>query len=226
MDLPDIKLVIQWKATCDFCTLWQRFGRAGRGRDQEAVALLLVERKDTDEARKKKAERTEKAKQKKRDSEGIGTKRKEPTDGHRDNQCSPAKRLALLDRGQNSRTDNDINSASDGDESDVGDGEMGMAIPEIQVCSNQAADSEVRRLRYSKIARSTAPSSKQERRGVEVGSAMDDYINAKDRGISCRRVVPMLYFGNDKTRKFPNSLTPFQALSLLWQQQTTRNTVI
>jgi ERCC4-related helicase len=57
MDLPDIKLVIQWKATCDFCTLWQRFGQAGRGQDQEAVALLLVEQKDTDEACKKKAER-------------------------------------------------------------------------------------------------------------------------------------------------------------------------
>ena len=209
MDLPDIKLVIQWKATCDFCTLWQRFGRAGRGRGQEAVALLLVEPKDTDEVRKKKAERTEKAKRKKQDLADIGTKRKEPADGHRDNHSS--KRPALLDRGQNSRTEDDINAAPDRDESDAGDEEMGMAmIPGI--CSTgQVADNEVRRLRYSKITRSIAPSSKQERRGVEVGSAMDDYINAKDRGISCRRVVPMLYFGNDKTRKFPNSLTLSQA---------------
>jgi superfamily II DNA/RNA helicase len=206
MDLPDIKLVIQWKATCDFCTLWQRFGRAGRGQDQEAVALLLVEQKDTDEARKKKAERAEKARQKKR--EGIGTKRKEPADGRQDAQSS--KRRALLDRGQNSRTSEDvIDSASDGDESDAGDGEMGTAAPGIR--SSRVTDNdEVRRLKYSEISRSNVPTPKQDR-GVEVGSAMDDYINAKDRGISCRRVVSTLYFGNDKTRKLPNSPTLFRA---------------
>ena len=45
MDLPDIKTVVQWKATCDLCTLWQRFGRAARGADQEATAILFVEKK-------------------------------------------------------------------------------------------------------------------------------------------------------------------------------------
>ena len=51
MDLPDIKIVVQWKATCDLCTLWQRFGRAAHGDDQleEATAILFVEKKDTNE---------------------------------------------------------------------------------------------------------------------------------------------------------------------------------
>ncbi|TFK71826.1 P-loop containing nucleoside triphosphate hydrolase protein, partial [Pluteus cervinus] len=49
MDLPDIKLVIQWKATCDFSTLWQRFGRTARGRGVTGTALLLVEPKHLDE---------------------------------------------------------------------------------------------------------------------------------------------------------------------------------
>ena len=60
------------------CVL-QQFGQVGRDQDQKAIALLLVEQQATDEACKKKAERAEKARQKKR--EGIGTKQKEPTDG-------------------------------------------------------------------------------------------------------------------------------------------------
>lgn len=70
---PDVQLVIQWKATCDLCTLWQRFGHGGRGSDQLAIAILLVEKKDTNEEHLQKAERAAKRKAKKR--EGIGTKR-------------------------------------------------------------------------------------------------------------------------------------------------------
>jgi superfamily II DNA/RNA helicase len=49
MDLPDVEIVVQWKATCDLCTLWQHFGRVARGQGKEGVAILLVEKKDTDE---------------------------------------------------------------------------------------------------------------------------------------------------------------------------------
>ncbi|KAF8985860.1 hypothetical protein BDQ17DRAFT_1259965, partial [Cyathus striatus] len=45
MDLPDIKLVVQWKATCGLCALWQRFGRAARGEGQDGTAVLIVEKK-------------------------------------------------------------------------------------------------------------------------------------------------------------------------------------
>ena len=47
--------MVQYKATCDLCTLWQRFGRAARGANEEAMAILLVEKRDTEEERSAKA---------------------------------------------------------------------------------------------------------------------------------------------------------------------------
>lgn len=49
LDLSDIYYVIQWKATCDFSSLWQHFGRGGRGAGTTGVAILLVEKKWLDE---------------------------------------------------------------------------------------------------------------------------------------------------------------------------------
>ena len=64
MDLPDIEIVVQWKATCDLLSLWQRFGRAARGQGKTGTAILLVEKKDTDENRALKAEKAEKKREK------------------------------------------------------------------------------------------------------------------------------------------------------------------
>lgn len=55
MDLPDIQLIIQWRASCDLCTLWQRFGRAVRDLKLQGKALFLVESKYFDAAKKAKA---------------------------------------------------------------------------------------------------------------------------------------------------------------------------
>lgn len=45
LDLRDIDLVIQWRVTCDPCTMWQRFGRAGRDDTRTATAILFAESK-------------------------------------------------------------------------------------------------------------------------------------------------------------------------------------
>ena len=45
MDIPDIQLVVQYKATCNLCTLWQWFGQAAHGAEWDATAILLVEKK-------------------------------------------------------------------------------------------------------------------------------------------------------------------------------------
>ena len=45
MDLPNITLIIQWKVTCDLCTLWQWFGRAVCDLKLEGKAFFLVELK-------------------------------------------------------------------------------------------------------------------------------------------------------------------------------------
>ncbi|KAF8990373.1 hypothetical protein BDQ17DRAFT_1255873, partial [Cyathus striatus] len=56
MDLPDIKVVVQYRATSDLCTLWQHFGHAVCGAGQVAMAILLVDPKDiaSDQRSKKK----------------------------------------------------------------------------------------------------------------------------------------------------------------------------
>jgi hypothetical protein len=51
VDLPDIELIIQWKATCDLCMLWQRFGRCACKLSLTGRALFLVELKFFDAKR-------------------------------------------------------------------------------------------------------------------------------------------------------------------------------
>ncbi|KAJ6533074.1 hypothetical protein B0H19DRAFT_965140, partial [Mycena capillaripes] len=48
LDLPNILLVIQWRSTCDMCTLWQQLGRAARAFHLTAKGLFLVEPKRFD----------------------------------------------------------------------------------------------------------------------------------------------------------------------------------
>ncbi|KAJ7769206.1 P-loop containing nucleoside triphosphate hydrolase protein [Mycena maculata] len=45
LGLSDVLLVIQWRSTCDMCTLWQRLGRAARALQLFATGLFLVEPK-------------------------------------------------------------------------------------------------------------------------------------------------------------------------------------
>ena len=62
IDIPDIRVVVQWKVPSSLLTLWQHFGCAGRDRSQEATAVLLVEKEYFDEERKLKVARQEKKK--------------------------------------------------------------------------------------------------------------------------------------------------------------------
>jgi superfamily II DNA/RNA helicase len=81
MDLPDIEVVVQWRATCDMCTLWQRFGRAARDRALVGRALFLVEPKHFDDEKDKAAIQKEKniqqsVKRKRKDSGVPGPTKK------------------------------------------------------------------------------------------------------------------------------------------------------
>lgn len=60
IDIPDIDLVVQWRATCNIATLWQRFGRAARDSELEGKALFLVEPKHFDDEKAKKEARRQK----------------------------------------------------------------------------------------------------------------------------------------------------------------------
>lgn len=186
MDLANIKIVVQWKATCSLCTLWQRFGRAARG-GQNGTAILLVEKKDTDEERQAKAKK-EIAAALKKSKEGIGTGSKRKSA----NQLNPpAKRPALTDLTR---------STLNGRDDLVTPGSSSSSTPSeltpLEVLKEQ------RRANYAKRAvKATVQSSLTKGKGknVEVGSAMDDFINAH-LDLGCRRVVPMLVFGNDQRR--------------------------
>lgn len=194
MDLPDIKIVVQWKATCNFCTLWQRFGRAAHGPGHQGTAILLVEKKDTDEERQAKAKKAEKAVLKKaREGIGTGLKRKASTQADH-----PTKRIVLADR-----TSSGVNHSS---ESTVDSN--GEPAPQDACASEQPLDTsnilkEQRRIHYSKrvwnesaAEGSSTAKGKGKGKSVVVGSAMDDFINTHV-DMECRRVVPMLVFGND-----------------------------
>ncbi|KDQ31886.1 hypothetical protein PLEOSDRAFT_1028795, partial [Pleurotus ostreatus PC15] len=57
LDLPNIKVVIQWKTTASLCSIWQRIGRAARGDGSTAKAVVFVEKKYLDVNRQKKDEK-------------------------------------------------------------------------------------------------------------------------------------------------------------------------
>ncbi|KAG1896394.1 uncharacterized protein F5891DRAFT_893653, partial [Suillus fuscotomentosus] len=57
MDVPDIMLIIQWRAMCKLTTLWQRFGCAVRDRSLQGTALLFAEKEYFDDERQAKAAR-------------------------------------------------------------------------------------------------------------------------------------------------------------------------
>ena len=195
MDLPDIAIVVQWKATCELSTLWQRFGRAARGAGQEATAILLVEKKDTNEERVKKADRAAKRKQKKDNN----TKRKAETE---DLKQRRQKRPALADRSTNIEVkaevdDTDIGSCDGEDDDKAVDASRAMNPGNLESVGLEGC-----RAQYANQEMAEKPQLVQVRRnqGPQIGSALDDFINVGGR-FRCRRTVLMLFFGNDKTRK-------------------------
>jgi superfamily II DNA/RNA helicase len=186
MDLPDIRIVIQWKATCDLCTLWQRFGRAARGAGQEATAILFVEKKDTDEERVLKAARAAQRLAKKKDSEAVT------------GQTRKRKAGTELTSGSSKRPT--LGECTNHDErTSHRDSRIMMPLSHEKVATEQR---EQRRAHYKKRPKKTTTKEKK-KANVEVGSPMDDFINAAsdhDEHIDCRRIVPMLFFENDKRR--------------------------
>lgn len=164
-----MKIIVQYKATCDLCTLWQRFGRAARGADEEAIAILLVEKKDTEEERSAKA-----------------TKRKAAEEMN--SQC--AKRPALADRTLSTMASENIS--------------RGLSLQTESNLDDHKKMIEERRAHYGNQTPAQTQKVKKTRKEtqtVEVGSAMDDFINAHLH-LHCRRLVLTIYFQNDKAGEY------------------------
>lgn len=175
IDVQGVKVIVQYKATCDLCTLWQRFGRAARGADEEAIAILLVEKKDTEEDRSAKATKFTKRKA----AEEINSQ--------------PAKRPALADRTLSTMASENVS----------GELSSQMAISESNLDDHEKMIEE-RRLHYGQpvfAQLQKAKKTRKETRTVEVGSAMDDFINAHLH-LHCRRLVLTIFFQNDKAGEY------------------------
>ena len=174
IDVQGVKIIVQYKATCDLCTLWQHFGRAARGADEDAIAILLVEKKDTDEERSAKAT-------KRKAGEELNTQ--------------PAKRPALADRTLSTMASENISR----------DLSTQMAITESNLDdSDHKKMIEERRAHYghqTSAQTQKVKKTRKETRTVEVGSAMDDFINAHLH-FHCRRLVLTIYFQNDKAGEY------------------------
>ncbi|EDR02022.1 uncharacterized protein LACBIDRAFT_310214 [Laccaria bicolor S238N-H82] len=95
IDLPDISIVVQWRATCDMCTLWQCFSHAACDFSLNAIALFLVEPKHFDDTKAEKVARKEKRDGKRKSSlaAALGKRKRD------DNEDDGSHRMSLPPRG-------------------------------------------------------------------------------------------------------------------------------
>jgi hypothetical protein len=128
MDISNILVVVQWRATCSLSTLWQRFGRAARDRSLEAVA---VEKEHFDSTRESKAAKQAKAIQKKR-------KRTQ------ERVLSPSKRQNISVQSSAPPCD-PVESVSDGDASGVDDALENERDEELQAKYTDGSQKQVGR---------------------------------------------------------------------------------
>lgn len=165
--------MVQYKATCDLCTLWQRFGRAARSPAVQGVGILLVEKKNTSHGREK------------------GLKR-----GIQNSNDGPRKRQRC------SKTTHSTIKEEAGDSIDVDSSCQLDTLPSIHAPSQAAwlRDCQERYTKPEVTPKDPTNAKKGRLPGVLPGTAMDDYINIPTY-ISCRRLVPQLYFRNDNRSK-------------------------
>lgn len=185
MDLPDIRIVVQWRPTCGLSTLFQRFGRAARGRGQSGVGILLVDKKDLDDDHRRLA----------------GSKRRNP-DTPLENPPSK-KRLVLTSDGCDHTTVvpiaqmnlEDALAKVAGDLSGVG------ATNPVYPVSMDPVECEKRYQRQVNSHGGDERMAKAKGRMNAVGTPMDDFINSHARGLSCQRMIACTFFGNDSRGK-------------------------
>ncbi|KAJ7626573.1 P-loop containing nucleoside triphosphate hydrolase protein [Mycena polygramma] len=225
IDMPNITLVIQWRATCDMCTLWQRFGRGARDPNCEAIALFLVEPMYFDQTKEEKAARKAK-------KELAAANRK----------CKAAADPASLPPAKRARSDGRQQSGLGDVGPAVGPTATTSTLPDLrarfvaspprrpiaastagpstlpaqlpgQLDADEGSDTESdnndddtaaledRREAYRKDKVTTKSTRKKPKKdGTELSPEMDDMINAgsEQRQIKCFRIPARLYFESDK----------------------------
>ncbi|EIW73940.1 P-loop containing nucleoside triphosphate hydrolase protein [Coniophora puteana RWD-64-598 SS2] len=185
LDLRGVELVIQWRYTPSLCTLLQRFGRTGRGPNEEATAIYFVEPQYTDRYRHQ--------------AEGKARAR-----------ATKAREKALqVQAGQSAKTGTQMGKRRAVDEcesKDSDEGELDRGAGLAQRPTKRPRITAAKQTRQANVTGVCAPDRSAEcspacfelnwaRSGDEVEEeAMDNFINARYRGY-CLRTVTMAYFG-------------------------------
>ncbi|KAF7293390.1 ATP-dependent DNA helicase RecQ [Mycena indigotica] len=170
LDLPDVEIVVQYRLTRggDACTLWQRIGRAARDPAIEGTAVVLVDESTYDHHRIATVARSQK-KRKTPDTPSavVGAKRRKRADG------LPVVPLALVYAGGES------------------------TVPWSGAFLGIDPSPSARKARYllpPDLETSSNPQKKNDKSTLQLGSALDDMVNAAERGLLCHREPFYLYF--------------------------------
>ena len=176
MDLPDIEVVVQWKATCTLCSMWQRFGRGARGDGKSATAVLLFDKKDLhgDEAA------TESGSLKRKACEDLRTISKRP--------ALASKSINRVDNA-NSLAEPSVTEPSPSGDREIDHGDSQTTLEDCRRRFMRCDSSATNTLKGAKARGKRPP--------ILAGSAMDSFINPP-AALNCRRMVVNVYFGNDK----------------------------
>ncbi|KAI6117852.1 hypothetical protein EDD16DRAFT_1480984 [Pisolithus croceorrhizus] len=186
MDVPDILLVIQWRATCKLAALWQRFGRAVRDRQLTGTAILFAEKDHFDDERATKAAR--KAKR-------AETRKRTAKEASLPGVSHPSKRAALSSPGgdapysgsdtqcgRSTTTDVDLNDVSDEESDDE-------VMPSVPADAPGTTKGDLERSSQSAYV------GKRWKRDLDTG--IDFLINAEKRpGVMCQRKIFDVCFDN------------------------------
>ncbi|KAF8179485.1 hypothetical protein K438DRAFT_1938411 [Mycena galopus ATCC 62051] len=202
LDLADVLLVIQWRSTCDMCTLWQRLGRAARALHLTATGLFLVEPKRFDanlaktEARAlKRAEATKKRELAVADAEHSPSKRAAVA-------APVAPDVPISAPVTHTATDALVDDSDHAVDNGSADAVVDAVLPVPD--GSRAEYSAGRRAVYEAVTASYEPTwkKKTKKKGTDRHEpALDDLINAATRQPErpCSRIPATIYFGNDKT---------------------------
>lgn len=204
-------MVVQWRLTCDLNTLWQRFGRATRDPDLEAVAILFVEAKYFDEEREKKT----RSQKRKAEQQLERQKKKARTK-------SASQPSSSRESGHPQAVDVPLQGSQDsGSGGEVGARPLDCSVPQgssqeqpAELTLEEASGvghvggklAAIATLRGEFAAAYTLKKTEKRRKkkaGEEevLSPELDTLVNAATRPVKCYRAPVMAYYGNDRIRK-------------------------
>ncbi|TFK73673.1 P-loop containing nucleoside triphosphate hydrolase protein [Pluteus cervinus] len=175
MDIRDIKLVVQWRRIGSLSVLWQRIGCGARDQVLDATAVYLVEREYTDEERQRKEEEREKKEAK---AQAENKKKRKRDEKEEESTSLPQKKRP--------RTSQVTPSLDESPSAPIAPKLL------VDLCSLSDSDLEAR----YKAAEKVVLTGKR-----DASCIMDDFVNAKIRGLGCRRRLINLHFENSKAGK-------------------------